>query len=68
MTSELAEAIMEHLVPLGVGVVVTGQHTCMAMRGIESAGELLTSALLGVFRSDPTIRAEFLGMVNGRSV
>lgn len=64
MTRDIAQAIDEHLSPLGVAVVVRGYHTCMAMRGVRSEGEMVTSAMLGCFR-DGAARAEFLDLTNG---
>ena len=64
LTQQIAEAVMEYLYPLGVGVEVRGEHTCMQMRGIQSAGQMRTSALLGVFR-EGLVRAEFLGLIHG---
>ena len=63
MTAEIAHAIDYYLNPLGVGVVVRGTHTCMALRGVKSPGVMKTSSMLGVFRSDPSARGEFLGFL-----
>jgi GTP cyclohydrolase I len=62
LTDQIATAIMEHLNPLGVGVVLTGHHTCMSARGIQKQGEMITSSLLGKMRSDHSVRSEFLSM------
>jgi GTP cyclohydrolase I len=61
MTEEIANAMMEHLNPLGVGVLVRAKHSCMMMRGVKTPGEMVTSSLLGQFRKAST-RAEFLGL------
>lgn len=66
MTQEIADAVAKHLAPLGVGVVVQASHTCMAMRGIRLGADMLTSALLGKFRDDATMRAEFLTLAGLR--
>jgi len=58
--------VAKHLAPLGVGVVVQASHTCMAMRGIRLGADMLTSALLGKFRDDATMRAEFLTLAGLR--
>lgn len=61
MTTQVAEAVMELLEPVGVGVVVEGQHLCMAMRGVEKQqSSTVTTSMLGVFREDPKTRQEFL--------
>jgi GTP cyclohydrolase I len=64
LTTQIATTLLEYLTPRGVGVLVTGQHTCMQMRGIASPGTMITSALLGVFREAPA-RAEFLALARG---
>lgn len=66
LTQEIAQAMQEHLKPAGVGVVLRASHLCMAMRGVRTPAEMVTSALLGRFR-DPTVRAEFLSLANGRA-
>lgn len=60
LTSQIANSIMEHLQPHGVGVIIKANHQCMAMRGVRTPAEMVTSCLLGAFR-DPATRAEFLG-------
>lgn len=61
MTNEIAEAIQTCLGPLGVGVVLRAHHCCMGCRGVnQPEAEMVTSALLGVFRSNPSARLEFL--------
>ena len=61
MTAQVGKAIEEVLAPLGVGVVVTGEHSCMTMRGVNTPGaSLTTSYLSGVIRDDPRTRQEFL--------
>ena len=63
LTREVAEAVREAVAPLGVGVVMEARHLCMEMRGVERAGQTVTSCLLGVFRSDARTRTEFLELV-----
>ena len=66
MTSEIATAIHEVLRPQGVGVVVEAEHSCMTLRGVNTAGaSLSTSCLMGVIRDDPRTREEFLRLVRG---
>lgn len=61
---QVADAIMEHLEALGCGVVITARHLCMESRGICKQGsETSTSALRGLFKDDPAVRAEFLQLV-----
>ena len=61
MTNQIAEAMMDHLKPLGVGVIVKARHMCMESRGINKTGSMtVTSALRGCFREDDATRTEFL--------
>lgn len=64
MTNQIAETIRETIDPLGVAVVVEGTHLCMSMRGVEKQNSFaVTSAMLGVFRDQPTTRMEFLELI-----
>jgi GTP cyclohydrolase I len=64
MTSQIAHCIQAVLKPKGVGVVVEGTHQCMTTRGVHKHGvAMITSQLLGAFRSDPRTRAEFLTII-----
>lgn len=66
LTSQIAEIILNKIKPLGVAVVMEARHLCMEMRGAQSKNSpTVTSAMLGVFRSDARTREEFLGFVNG---
>lgn len=59
MTMQIATSMVEHLDPRGVGVVVTAEHSCMSCRGVRKSGaNMVTSAMMGSFRHDPTLRAE----------
>src|SRR5262247_3486864 len=64
LTAQIAHCIQDVLKPRGVGVVVEGVHQCMTTRGVRKHGvSMITSQLLGHFRSDPRTRAEFLTMI-----
>jgi GTP cyclohydrolase I len=68
LTAQIAHCIQDVLKPRGVGVVVEGVHQCMTTRGIRKHGvSMVTSQLLGHFRSDPRTRAEFLNMIGRAS-
>lgn len=65
LTAQIAAAIADRLSPLGVGVVVEARHSCQCMRGVQKSGSMITSALKGVMRADPAVRAEFFSLVRG---
>lgn len=64
LTAQIANTINEVLLPRGVAVVVEGQHQCMTTRGIHKTGvTMVTSRMLGAFRSDSATRREFLAAI-----
>ena len=64
MTSQIAGAINEVLLPLGTAVVVEAAHQCMTTRGVKKSGvTMVTSRMLGAFRENGETRREFLSMV-----
>ncbi len=66
MTDQIADALMDILEPMGVGVVVEAYHLCMMMRGVEKQNsKTVTSALRGIFRDDAKTRDEFLRLAHG---
>jgi len=68
LTLQVAECIQSAIQPLGVGVVLEGFHLCMAMRGVEKQNAFATtSAMLGIFREDRGMRAEFMNLLRHRS-
>ena len=57
LTGQIADAIMEHLSPKGVMVVVKAEHMCMTMRGVQKPGSLtVTSACRGEFAKDRNLQ------------
>lgn len=63
LTSQIADALVTHLNPKGVGVIIKARHMCMEARGLRQQGHhTVTSALRGVIKFDPTARAEFLSL------
>jgi len=68
MTVQIAEAIKKTLNPIGIGVVVEGQHMCMQMRGVEKKNSFTsTSAMFGEFHDDMETRSEFLAMISKKT-
>jgi GTP cyclohydrolase IA len=64
MTAQIANTLDEVLQPKGVAVVIEAAHQCMTTRGTHKPGTMLvTSRMLGVFRTDPTSRREVLAMI-----
>jgi GTP cyclohydrolase I len=64
LTREIAEAIQELVEAKGVAVMMEARHLCVEMRGVEKAeSETVTSCLLGLYRSDNQLRAEFMSSV-----
>jgi GTP cyclohydrolase I len=67
MTAEVARCINDVLQPRGVGVVIEAVHECMTTRGIHKRGvSMITSKMLGSFRSDARTRSEFLTFIDIR--
>ncbi|HDR05714.1 MAG TPA: GTP cyclohydrolase I FolE [Candidatus Marinimicrobia bacterium] len=68
ITQQIADAIQQALNPIGVAVVLEGQHMCMQMRGVEKKNSYTTtSAVLGEFHDDPETRSEFLTMITKKT-
>jgi GTP cyclohydrolase I len=67
LTEQIASAVDDVLKPQGVGVVIEAYHLCMMMRGVEKQNsKTITSAVRGLFRSDPRTREEFLTLAYAR--
>ncbi len=66
LTIEIAEAIESALQPRGVGVVIEAAHMCMRMRGVQKQeSSMVTSHVMGAFRTDRATRQEFMALVKG---
>ena len=69
LTAQIANTLNDALQPRGVAVVIDASHQCMTTRGVHKPGtSMITSRMLGAFRSDPSTRREFLafiGMTHG---
>ena len=64
MTAQIANTLDEVLQPKGVAVVIEAAHQCMTTRGIHKSGvAMVTSRMLGAFRTDPSTRREFLAII-----
>ena len=68
MTAQIANAIQDVLEPKGVAVVIEAAHQCMTTRGVHRPGvAMVTSRMLGLFRSDARTRREFLALIGNPS-
>lgn len=66
MTEEIATLMESELDAKAVGVVVEATHSCMTMRGVRKPGSLcVTSAMKGLFRTNPSSRAEIVQLIYG---
>jgi GTP cyclohydrolase I len=64
MTAQIANTLQEVLQPRGVAVVIDASHQCMTTRGVHKPGtSMVTSRMLGAFRTDPSTRREFLAII-----
>jgi GTP cyclohydrolase I len=68
MTAQIANTLEEVLQPRGVAVVVEAAHQCITTRGIHKPGvTMVTSRMLGAFRTDASTRREFLSIIGNPS-
>jgi GTP cyclohydrolase IA len=68
LTNQIATIIMEKLDALGVAVIIEAEHLCMRMRGVEKQNSfVITSTLLGAFRTRQETRNEFMNLIRGKS-
>jgi len=66
LTTQIADALMEELHPLGAVCVIEAEHTCMTIRGVQKHGStMVTSELRGIFKENPASRAEILSLMYG---
>ncbi|MFO1242019.1 MAG: GTP cyclohydrolase I FolE [Rickettsiales bacterium] len=69
MTAQIADTINRVLKPKGVAVVIDAAHQCMTTRGVhKTETSTITSRLLGVFKTDPRTRQEFMNLIASPSV
>ncbi|HQF93384.1 MAG TPA: GTP cyclohydrolase I FolE [Microthrixaceae bacterium] len=66
LTTQVAQAMESALEPRGIVVVIEAEHLCMGMRGVRKPGSTtVTSAVRGIFRTDPSARAEAMRFIQG---
>jgi GTP cyclohydrolase I len=68
LTMQVANFLQAQLEPRGVAVLISAEHMCMTIRGVQSPGTKTdTTAMLGVFADhERTAKAEFLARINGK--
>jgi GTP cyclohydrolase IA len=63
-TKDIASTLIKSVNPLGLGIVMEGIHLCMRSRGVEKQNSIMiTSEVMGVFRTNSAIRDEFLRLI-----
>jgi GTP cyclohydrolase I len=68
MNAQIARCIQHVLEPKGVAVVIQAEHQCMTTRGVHKPGVVMvTSTMLGDFRTNPMTRREFLSVIGNPS-
>ena len=66
LTTQIVDALMEELNPIGAACVIEAVHTCMTIRGVKKHGSVMvTSELRGIFKENPASRAEILSLIYG---
>lgn len=60
---QTVESLVDALSPQGAAVVLAGEHGCMKIRGVESTGDVVTSALRGLFLHSQATRDEFYRLI-----
>jgi GTP cyclohydrolase I len=63
LVGEIADFFMQKVKPQGCMVIMEARHQCMACRGVESTGELITSAVRGSFLKDVNLKNEALRLL-----
>jgi len=67
MSTNIADDLVRALRPRGVMVVIEAEHLCMTMRGVQKPGTVtVTSVVRGIFRENPSTRAEAMSLIKGR--
>ena len=68
LTSQIADALVEHLQARGVAVLIEGEHLCMRVRGArKNDAEMVTTAMRGVYTEDRELRREVLALLKPNS-
>ena len=64
LTTQIADSLMDIIMPIGCGVVIEAKHFCMVSRGVNKQNSIMeTSTLRGIFK-EPDVKQEFLKLIN----
>ena len=64
ITTQVADALIDHLKPLGAAVIIEASHSCMGCRGVKKNHAIMTtSAMRGVFFDKAEARAELMQLI-----
>ena len=67
LTTQIADALMDELNPVGAACIIEASHTCMTIRGVKRPGSIMvTSALRGIFKENAASRAEVLALMHAK--
>jgi GTP cyclohydrolase I len=63
LTRSICDELWNRLEPKAAGVIIAGEHSCMSLRGVESEGDAVTSAMKGAFLLNPAARQELIALI-----
>jgi GTP cyclohydrolase I len=65
LVKEIVDEIEKQIQPKGIALVMKGRHLCKEMRGVKKVnGEMITSDIRGVFKTEAETRQEFMNFIN----
>lgn len=68
LTQQIASFLKAGLDTSGTAVVIRAEHCCMKMRGVNHSGTMTTTIMLGQFKTDPALRAEFMALAQSSAL
>jgi GTP cyclohydrolase I len=63
IVNEIEAVLGTEYPPLGVALIMKGEHLCKTMRGVKKQGQMTSSSLTGLFKTESAVRNEFLQLV-----
>lgn len=64
IVDDITAALGTDFPPLGVALMMQGEHLCKTMRGVKKPGLMSACRLDGIFKGDNAARAEFFAAAN----